>query len=170
MSSEHDWLYAAGGDQSRGLGILGTGDTYATDLNKVRMTVYSQFYYSLLDSLCLCMFCWGPGNLFNYRDLEDLLRYTTGWDCSFWELMKAGERRVNMMRQLNARRGFTRQDDELPAKLSKPLVDGPAQGKRVDPEVMAQMLDQYYDLMGWERDSGNPSRGKLLELGLEWAM
>ena len=168
MSSEHDWLYAAGGDLSKGLGILGTGDAYATDLDKVRMTVYSQYYYSLLDSLCLCMFCWGPGNLFNYRDLEDLLRYATGWDCSFWELMKAGERRVNMMRQLNARRGFTRQDDELPAKLSKPLVDGPAQGKRVDPEIMTQMLDQYYDLMGWDRESGNPSRGKLLELGLEW--
>ena len=168
MSSEHDWLIADGGDICRGLGIVGAGTPASTDLDKVRMTVYSQFYYSLLDALCLCMFCWGPGNLFNYRDLEDLLRYTTGWDCSFWELMKVGERRVNMMRQFNAARGLTRQLDRLPDRLREPLPDGPAKGRRVDPEIFAVMLDQYYALMGWDVQTGNPTSAKLMELGLEW--
>jgi len=146
MSCEHDWLIASDSEAAKGLGVIDVGETDSTDLAKVRMTVYSQYYYSLLDTLCLCMFCWGPGNLFSYRELEDLLRNTTGWDCSFWELMKVGERRVNMMRQLNARRGFTRKDDKLPKRLSDPLPDGPAKGKRVDPEAFAEMLDQYYEL------------------------
>ena len=170
MSSEHDWLIASESEAARGLGILGSGEAASTDLSKVRMTAYSQYYYSLLDTLCLCMFVWNPGNLFKYRELEDLVRCATGWDCTFWELMKVGERRVNMMRQLNARRGFTRRHDRLPERLTRPLPDGPAKGRRVDPDAFAAMLEQYYDLMGWDRSAGNPTRAKLLELGLEWTL
>jgi len=170
MSSEHDWLLASASEAAKGLAILGRGAAESTDLAKVRMTVYSQYYYSLLDTLCLCMFCWGPGNLFNYRELQDLLRYTTGWDCTFWELMKVGERRINMMRRLNAKRGFTRRNDQLAKKLSEPLPDGPAQGKRVDPQALSQMKEQYYGLMGWDSETGNPTTGKLNELGLDWTI
>jgi aldehyde:ferredoxin oxidoreductase len=169
QSSEHDWLMEAGEDCS-GLGIIGKGDKQSTNLAKVRMTVYSQYYYSLLDTLCLCMFCWGPGNLFSYRELEDLVRFSTGWHVTFFELMKAGERRINMMRQLNARRGFTRDDDRLPERVFIPLPDGPSQGRHVDREAFARMLDAYYGLMGWDPQTGNPTRGKLMELGLDWTV
>ena len=170
MSSEHDWLIEDPSDSRFGLGIMEGGDLYSTELPKVRMAVYSQYYYSLLDTLCLCMFCYAPWGLFNYRHIEDLVRCTTGWQCTFWELMKVGERRVNMMRQVNARRGFTREDDKLPDKLREPLPDGPTEGRRVHPEVLAKMLDQYYGLMGWDKETGNPKEEKLLELGLEWTM
>lgn len=170
MSCEHDWLLASASEPSKALGIIGEGKADSTDLAKVRMTVYSQYFYSLLDSLCLCMFCWGPGNLYNYRDLEDLLRFTTGWDCSLWELMKVGQRRINMMRQLNAKRGFTREDDKLPERLTQPLPEGPAKGRRVDPEGFPHMLNEYYTLMGWDLTTGNPTEATLLELGLEWTM
>ncbi len=182
MSSEHDWLLASDSEARKGLGVFKSerpasaeqsgireaSGSYGPD--KVRMTVYSQYFYSLLDTLCLCMFCWGPGNLFNYRELEDLLCYTTGWECTFWELMKVGERRVNMMRQLNAKRGFAREHDRLPKRLSKPLPDGPAKGKRVESETFERMLDKYYGLMGWDNKTGNPTGAKLLELGLEWSV
>jgi len=170
MSSEHDWLLASGAEFSRALGILGTGGPFSADLDKVRMTVYSQYYYSLLDTLCLCMFCWGCGSLFTFRELEDLIHYATGWTCSFWELMKVGERRVNMMRRLNAKRGFTREQDRLPARLFDPLPNGPARGRCIDGDHFPAMLDQYYGLMGWEKETGNPSTDKLLELGLEWTI
>ncbi|MHC4166096.1 MAG: aldehyde ferredoxin oxidoreductase family protein [Planctomycetota bacterium] len=180
MSSEHDWLLASDSEACKGLGIFrsthpesadesGISQAAAScDLDKVRMTVYSQYFYSLLDTLCLCMFCWGPGNLFNYRELEELLSYTTGWQCTLWELMKVGERRINMMRQLNARRGFGRENDRLPERLGEALPDGPAKGKRVDIEAFTGMLDQYYALMGWDSKTGNPTQAKLLELCLEW--
>jgi aldehyde:ferredoxin oxidoreductase len=167
QSSEHDWLMEAGED-CLGLGIIGSGDKLSTNLAKVRMTVYSQYYYSLLDTLCLCMFCWGPGNLFSYRELEDLVRFSTGWHTTFFELMKAGERRINMMRQLNSRRGFTRKDDRLPERVFVPLPDGPSQGQHVDPDAFPKMLDAYYGFMGWDQKTGNPTQGKLMELGLDW--
>ncbi|MFV2069639.1 MAG: aldehyde ferredoxin oxidoreductase family protein [Pirellulales bacterium] len=170
MSNEHDWLLASGSDASYALGILGHEPPDSTSLAKVRMTVYSQYYFSLLDTLPLCMFVWAPGNLHTYRELEDLIQYTTGWTTSLWELMKVGERRVNMMRQINARRGYTRADDCLPQRLFDPLPDGPSQGRHVDPDQFARMLDQYYALLGWDGETGNPTPGKLLELGLEWTL
>jgi aldehyde:ferredoxin oxidoreductase len=168
QSSEHDWLLSGGGEERLGLGIFERGEFASTGREKVRMTIYSQYYYSLLDSLCLCMFCWGPGCLYSYRDLEDLVNFSTGWNVTFWELMKVGERRVNMMRQVNAQRGFTRTDDKLPPRLFEPLLDGPKKGHHVDAQAFAQMLDQYYGMAGWDPDTGNPIRGKLIELGLEW--
>ena len=75
-----------------------------------------------------------------------------------------------MMRQLNAKRGFTRRDDQLAEKLNEPLPDGPAQGKRVDPKALSQMKEQYYGLMGWDAETGNPTAGKLNELGLDWTI
>lgn len=170
MSAEHDWFLNEADDDCRGLGIFGPGDASSTNLSKARMTAFSQHYYSLLDSLTLCMFMWGPGSLFNYRDLEDLLKHTVGWNCTLWELMKAGERKTNMLKQINARRGFTRADDILPERLYEPLPDGPAQGKCVDRELFETMLDHYYDIMGWARESGNPTAGKLTELGLDWVL
>ncbi len=170
QSSEHDWLLDAAGDDCLGLAIVSEGDRDSTNTAKVQMTAHSQFYYSLLDSLCLCMFCWGPGNLFLYRELEDLLRFTTGWECTFYELIKAGERRVNMMRQLNARRGFGREHDKLPERVFEPLPDGASKGKHVDRQAFAAMLDDYYAMMGWDPETGNPTPGKLKELGLEWVL
>jgi aldehyde:ferredoxin oxidoreductase len=84
--------------------------------------------------------------------------------------MKVGERKVNMMRQVNARRGFSRKDDTLPDRLYEPIPAGPSKGAHVDREVFQRLLDQYYGMMGWDAQTGNPTRGKLLELGLDWAV
>ena len=170
QSSEHDWLLTGGGENAKALGIYGDAESSPTGPDKVRMTVYSQFYYSLLDTLSLCMFCWGPGNLFTYRELEDLVNACTGWQTSLFELMKAGERRVTLMRWINARRGFTRKEDILPKRLNDPLPDGPKAGHRVDPEAFEEMLDRYYAFLGWDPKTGVPSEGKLMELDLEWAI
>ncbi len=170
MSCEHDWLLSSQSEISKGLGILGGGELSCADLNKVRMTVYSQYFYSLLDTLCLCMFCWGCGSLYTYRDLEDLLRHATGWECTMFELMKAGERRISMMRQVNARQGLTTEDDTLPKRLFEALPDGPAQGRCVEADAFPVMVDQYYGLLGWDRETGSPTEARLKELGLEWAI
>jgi aldehyde:ferredoxin oxidoreductase len=36
---------------------------------------------------------------------------------TLWELMKAGERRVNMFRLFYLRKGFTAKDDEIPERF-----------------------------------------------------
>ncbi len=168
MTSEHDWFLNGGGEDVKGLGITGKGGAGSTTPAKIQMTVYSQYYYCLMDTLTLCMFVWGPGSLFSYRNLEELVTSMTGWTCTLWELMKVGERKVNMMRVINQRLGFSKKDDTLPERMFQPLSEGRSKGKHVDRERFPSMLEEYYALMGWDLETGNPSKGKLMELGLEW--
>ncbi len=168
MSAEHDWFLNPEDQDSRALGIFGEGDATSDNTAKVRMTAYSQMFYGLLDTLTLCMFVWGPGNLHSYRELEDLVAFSTGWQTSMWELMKAGERKINMMRRINSRRGFTAADDNLPERLYEPVQDGPSKGVCVNRERFPEMLKEYYGFMGWDEETGNPTAGKLMELGLDW--
>ncbi len=168
MSSEHDWIAAADGDLSRGLAITDFTNPESLDSDKVRATMLSQFFYGLLDTLTLCDFCWGPGALFSFRDIEDLVTAVTGWRMTFWELMKAGERKVNLMRAYNAREGFDRSSDCLPQRFFNPLPEGPSKGRRVDRQRLEEAIDHYYRMMHWNPSTGNPTRGKLMELGLGW--
>jgi len=168
MSSEHDWLAGADSELARGLGLTDFGQVEALDGAKVQATMLSQFYYSLMDTLNLCDFCWGPGALYGFRDIERLIRDVTGWQATFWELMRAGERRVNLMKSFNVREGLDRRDDRLPARVFEPLPEGPTKGCKIDPQQFETALSQYYAMMNWDPESGRPTRGKLQSLGLQW--
>ena len=80
------------------------------------------------------------------------------------ELMRNGERIVNLERLINTGRGVDSSQDRLPEYFCRqPAPSGPAQGQRVDLE---SMQTEFYRLMGWD-ESGQPGAGKLHELGLE---
>jgi aldehyde:ferredoxin oxidoreductase len=168
MSSEHDWIATGDSNEARGLGMTEFTAYNALDSIKVRDTMLSQYYYSLLDTLTLCAFPWGPGALYKPRDLEAFLQALTGWEVTFWELMKAGERRINLMRAFNSREGFDRSRDRLPARMFEPLKGGVSDGKKVDEVQFQNRLTEYYAMMNWDPKTGNPTKGKLMELGLGW--
>jgi aldehyde:ferredoxin oxidoreductase len=73
-----------------------------------------------------------------------------------------------MMRAFNAREGFDRQDDVLPEKLFKPLKGGVSDGWALDREEVGAALEKYYEICGWDVNTGNPTRAKLDELDLAW--
>ncbi len=41
--------------------------------------------------------------------------------------------------------------------------------EKLSDEELQSMLDNYYDLRGWDKTTGNPTSAKLKELGLELA-
>jgi aldehyde:ferredoxin oxidoreductase len=97
-----------------------------------------------------------------------MVQAVTGWDVTLDELMKLGERRINMMRAFNAREGFSRKDDCLPEKFFVPLKGtGPTADMAVDRDQLEAAITQYYQIMGWTQD-GISTPSKLSELGLEW--
>lgn len=55
--------------------------------------------------LDLCIFVGFPEypGLFTILDLPKIVKAVTGWETSVYELMKAGERGVNMLRIFNIR-------------------------------------------------------------------
>lgn len=126
--------------------------------------------YSAMDSLNLCQFVFGPAwQLYGPDDMVELVRSVTGWDdITFDELQKVGERRVNMMRAFNAREGFDSRNDVIPEKLFKPLKGGVSDGWTLDRDEVAAAMKYYYQICGWDVDTGNPTLSKLTDLGLEW--
>lgn len=135
---------------------------------KVRQFVYGQFSWNLLNTLGLCCFTVGPGKLFKMSQIVESLRAATGWDTSMWDIMKMGERAVNLRRAVSVREGFSRKDDMLPGRFFDPLKGGILKGKTVDRNAFEKALDLYYEMMGWDKKTGVPTPGKLVELGLGW--
>ena len=73
-----------------------------------------------------------------------------------------------MARAFNAREGFTREDDKLPAKFWKALEGGETDGIALDPAQIEQAKDVYYEMSGWDVATGTPGAEKLDALGLGW--
>ncbi|WP_181691235.1 aldehyde ferredoxin oxidoreductase family protein [Natronomonas sp. LN261] len=92
-----------------------------------------------------------------------------GYDYDSVDLRRIGERVWTLVRLFNAREGFDRAGDELPAAFSDPIPDGPAAGDRIDPEGFELLLDAYYAARGWNRE-GQPTRETLERLDLETAV
>jgi aldehyde:ferredoxin oxidoreductase len=155
------------------LGVLGFSEEQeprSLSDEKIRFAAASQRTYSAMDSLNLCQFVFGPAwQLYGPDDMVELVRAVTGWeDVTFDELQKVGERRVNMLRAFNAREGFDRRNDTIPEKLFKPLKGGVSDGWVLDREEVNKALEKYYEICGWDADTGNPARSKLEELDLGW--
>jgi aldehyde:ferredoxin oxidoreductase len=167
-SSEHDPSYESYADRMAELDLLDPQPRQVLNAEKVRFAVYTQRLYCLLNTVGVCQFVWGPSwHLYGPSQLVDMVRAVTGWNVSLWELMKVGERSLNMMRAFNAREGFTCADDKLPPKLFQPLTGGRSDGIAVTEEEMAAALPIYYAMCGWDPE-GQPTRAKLEELGIAW--
>jgi aldehyde:ferredoxin oxidoreductase len=172
QSSEHDPSYEGDFESyEQRMAMLDLKDPQpdgGLEVAKIRYMLYTQWFYSLMDSINVCQFVYGPAwQLYDPNQLVTMARAVTGWDLSLWELMKVGERRVNLMRAFNAREGFTREHDVLPPKLAKPRQGGPSDGVFIDPADLEAAKDAYYAMCGWDAN-GVPTRNKLEELGLDW--
>jgi aldehyde:ferredoxin oxidoreductase len=63
--------------------------------------------------------------------------------------------------------GFSRKDDVLPDRLFEEKVDGgSAKGKTLKRDQIEKLLDEYYEVRGWDRFTTAPSRQTLESLGL----
>lgn len=83
------------------------------------------------------------------------------------EYMQVGERALDLTRAFNAREGLTRSDDQLPKRLMEPLPDGQFAGKPFTQEMLDNMLDNFYELRGWDKKTAIPTRAKLESIGLK---
>ena len=174
LSTEHDpFLLPEMPDSLRermaALGIQETASLEDTGPIKMRLAAVSQRFMSLLDSLELCSFCFASGWFFDSHDLVTAVRAVTGWKTNMWELMRIGERRINLMQAFNVREGLTAKDDLLPPRVTEPLQGGPSAGNRLDLEAWQRDKALYYGMMGWD-PRGVPTRAKLHEIELGWVV
>ena len=96
----------------------------------------------------------------------DIVNAVTGWDISLFSLMKAGERTVTLAKMFNVREGIGREADTLPDIFFEPMETGVLTGKKMDRTVFKKALDLYYEMMGWDLETGAPREARLIELDI----
>ncbi len=168
VSHEHDPSYEEYPERMAELDLLDPQPSSVLNAEKVRYALYTQYLDSCLDSVSMCQFVFGPAwQLYGPSQLVEAVRSVTGWNVSLWELMKVGERRLNLLRAFNAREGVGAEADTVPPKLLIPLQGGRSDGVAVTAEEVEAAKALYYRMAGWD-ENGRPTRAKLEELALGW--
>lgn len=105
-------------------------------------------------SLCICDF-WGT---ISYDIMAEMLTLVTGRQWTADEMGEVGRRVLNIGRAFNQREGFNRAHDTIPKRLVKDALggEGPAAGQKIPQEAFEDMLDQYYEVMGWDKNGMMP--------------
>ncbi len=119
--------------------------------------------HQAMNGLGLCMFTMLTGSL----PWTDLVNATTGWNVDDAALLRAGERIQNLRAAFNRREGVRPADfAPHPRMLGEGdghLTAGPLKGIRVP---LPMLKDDYYDAMGWDRETGHVSAARAAELGM----
>jgi aldehyde:ferredoxin oxidoreductase len=97
--------------------------------------------------------------------MSKLFSACTGCDLTEGELNRAGERIWTQLRALDVRNfGRRRAVDE--ATVDAFIYPGKDDGVMLDRGRFLNLLDAYYELSGWDRETGRPARPRLEALGL----
>jgi aldehyde:ferredoxin oxidoreductase len=170
MEAPHDPLYAGFHPQGHPMGPLGLIeplDPLTLDAKKVRAFFVTQQVWSFYNCVGMCDFVGTPLNALQFQPLVDYVNAVTGWNVSLFEMMKVGERANTMMRLFNCREGFTPDDDVLPQRMHEGIGNGALKGQRIDPDEFLAARRTYYQMAGWDPETGWPTAAKLAELNVE---
>ena len=124
-------------------------------------------YFHVAQSAGLCMFA-----LLTLKPsfVTDSLTYATGREYTFDDVMEMGARIAALRIAFNHREGVRNVVDyKLPKRLEgdPPLQHGPTAGRTV--QIDAQIKD-YLEAMGWDPETGVPTRETLKQLGLDFVV
>ncbi|BAI60690.1 tungsten-containing aldehyde ferredoxin oxidoreductase [Methanocella paludicola SANAE] len=153
------------GFRSKELGMPDSFDPLS-EAGKAQWMIPCQNYFVAVNSLVVCMFTVIAFTV-EPSQYARHLSALTGFSFDKERLLEAGERIWNLQRAFNAREGFTRKDDRLPFRMTEPLPNGPDAGSAV---YLNRMLDEYYELRGWDKETGWPTPGKLRALRLDYVV
>jgi aldehyde:ferredoxin oxidoreductase len=139
---------------------------------KAEMVKYQEVLHRISNCLGICIYNTISFNM-DFMDLPEcaeLYSAATGVETSVEDFKRLATKQINLEKAFNLRfTEFDRKDDLPPSReLREPIVSGPLKGWKIDEEKYNKMLDDYYDLHGWDRETSFPKRQTLMDLGLEY--
>jgi len=162
-----------GADHNRhgayGPDIAGKVDRLKAEKGRGKIVKDIEDFYVIIDSIMVCKFSrriyQGEGG---FVDMANLYKYVTGFDMTPEELRLCGERINTVARVFNVREGLSRKDDYPFWKVMNfPIPeDGPSKGAVLTKEECDLLLDDYYEVRGWDKN-GVPLPETLKRLGME---
>lgn len=164
MEGIHDTPYLESEPVTPELGVTETMDRFDWE-GKPRVAKIYEDLQSFTNSLIMCAFTnVMTGEDYNYPQIRDLVKATTGLEIGPDEMLKIGERNYLLLKLHAAKDGYKRRDDGLPKRLKEPLPNGASAGKPIPDRVLQEKIDEYYKLRGFGKHG--PTDQKLKDIGL----
>ncbi|MHB8992138.1 MAG: aldehyde ferredoxin oxidoreductase family protein [Chloroflexota bacterium] len=98
--------------------------------------------------------------------IVETMNAVTGWDMTVDEAYATGKRISHLMRVFNLEHGHTVRMEYPSTRYGSAQTDGPEAGRTAMP-YWEDMRRVYYDLMGWDLETGRPLPETLKAVGLE---
>lgn len=137
---------------------------------KAQMVKYGEILQRVNNSLGICHYntTYWDVNQPDLEELAELYSAATGWETTVENLETIAMRQLNLEKALNLRfTDFDRKDDlPAPRELKEPIASGNLRGWKMDERKYDEMLDEYYDLHGWDKKTSYPARKTLVNLDL----
>jgi aldehyde:ferredoxin oxidoreductase len=137
--------------------------------NKADLVVYYQRFHNLLEIAGVCFYgtYWAGLHMMGPEEVARLYSLATGEAKTVEDLMMEGEKILYLQKAFNMRHtAFDRQSDYPPERMMSEPATGPHAGERLDRADWDRLLDQYYDLRGWDRTTGKPTAENFRAVGL----
>ena len=118
-------------------------------------------YNQVMNGCGICEF----GPLTSPVPIIDYVNASTGWKLSPDDYWTIGERILSLRKAFNVREGLKATDYKMHGRGwgSPPLTAGPHKGVTLD---MPGLEKGFFEMMGWDRVTGGPTKEKIRELGL----
>jgi len=135
---------------------------------KPEYAVGTQRATTLQDSMCVCRMTEGIYGLMEITNEHlNIVNVVTGMKLTLPELVDISDRIWNLERSFNCREGHRREQDVQAKRFMKePILDGPSKGMYMPSDELETLKDKYYDLRGWDKKTGVPTKETLQRLSL----
>jgi aldehyde:ferredoxin oxidoreductase len=135
--------------------------------DQLLLTYWYNNLTSAYNSLGLCMFSASVADALGPSYLARLYSTATGVRVTGSDIMEVGERIFNLMRCYIVREGIRRENDHWPgAFYEEPSMADPDAGRPFNKEAIDRALTRYYELRGWDLETGVPLMETLTRLGI----
>lgn len=123
--------------------------------------------YSVTDSMGFCAFTTTSLTFITPEIMARLYSAALGETMSEAEIMHLGRKIVTLEKCFNVREGATRKEDVLPWRMMNEKTPHFSEKAAINSfEIMNPLLDQYYQMHGWDLKTSWPTREALNSLGL----
>lgn len=121
-----------------------------------------------LIGMCVYVGTWSGAYALEVSDYAALINAVMGLDFTEDELMLLGKRSRNLEKAFNTLHTNLARADDMPPRryMEEPIPSGPYKGERAGEDKWNQMLDEFYDLHGWDKDTSLQTRSGLTALGM----
>ncbi len=119
--------------------------------------------------ICVYVGTWSGAYALEPSDYVALANAAMGLDLTEKDFFALARRSYNLEKAFNSlHTDFDRKDDYPPRRfMEEPVRSGPYKGYRCEKENWDRMLDEFYELQGWDRKTGLQTRRSLMTLGME---